>query len=163
MRVRHVLAHEAGRLREIRLRSLHTDPYAYDSTYEGDLAKPPDWWERGARRSEQGEQRIYVVVDQEDDRWHGMALVRPDDESLGDAVINAMWVAPEIRGRGASRLLLDACVAWARERRFRAVNLAVYTTNIPAYRAYEAAGFVAVCKEHDETFLSRRLCDSKHV
>jgi len=156
VRVRHVLAHEAGRLREIRLRSLQADPYAYGSTYEGDLARPADWWERGARRSEQGAQRTYVVVD-DADRWLGMALVRPDDESVGDAVINAMWVAQEIRGRGASRLLLDACVAWAREHRFRAVNLAVYTTNIPAFRAYEAAGFVVMRTEHDETFLSRRL------
>ena len=40
MRVRHVLAHEADRLREIRLRSLAGDADAFGSTYEHDLALP---------------------------------------------------------------------------------------------------------------------------
>jgi ribosomal protein S18 acetylase RimI-like enzyme len=156
VRVRHVLAHEADRLREIRLRSLASDPDAFGSTYEHDLALPADWWERGARRSEQGGQRTFVAVDEED-RWVGMALVRPDEESLGDAVINAMWVAPEARRQGAGRALLDACVQWACEQRFRGVSLNVRITNAAARAAYEANGFVFVRAKGDEHVLKRSL------
>ena len=87
------------------------------------------------------EQRTFVVTD-DADRWLGLALVRPDDESPGDAVLNAMWVAPEARRRGAARALCDACVGWAAEHGFRALNLAVVIGNDAAQRAYEAAGFV---------------------
>ena len=156
MRVRHVLAHEAERLREIRLRSLATDPEAFGATFEGDASRPADWWERGARRSEHGGQRTFVVVDDED-RWLGMALVRPDDESPGDAVVNAMWIAPEARRQGMGGALLEACVEWARAHRFRAVNLAVRTVNAPARAAYAAAGFTFERAERDEHRLKRRL------
>ncbi|MDA0184830.1 GNAT family N-acetyltransferase [Solirubrobacter phytolaccae] len=156
MRVRHVLAHEGERLREIRLRSLATDPEAFGATFEGDASRPADWWERGARHSEQGVQRTFVVVDEED-RWLGMALVRADDESPGDAVINAMWIAPEARRQGMGRALLEACVEWALERRFRAVNLAVRIINAPARAAYASAGFEFVRAERDEHQLKRPL------
>lgn len=157
MRVRHVRAHEAERLREIRLRSLATDPAAFGATFEGDRSRPASWWEDGARRSEAGiEGRTFVVVD-DDDRWLGMALVRPDDESPGDAVINAMWVAPEARRRGAGRALLEACAEWARAQRFAAVNLAVRLDNAPARAAYVAAGFAFLRAHDDEHILKRRL------
>jgi GNAT superfamily N-acetyltransferase len=139
--IRHVEAHEAERLRDLRLASLRADPGAFGATYEADAARPPGWWERGARLSGAGtEQRTFVVVDDED-RWLGMALVRPDDESPGDAVLNAMWVAPEARGQGHARALCDACARWAAERGFVALNTAVVTGNAAARRAYESAGF----------------------
>jgi GNAT superfamily N-acetyltransferase len=142
MKVRHVTATEAGRLRDLRLASLAADPDAFAVTYESDHAKPMSWWERGAALSDAGrEQRTFVATD-DADRWLGLALVRPDDESPGDAVLNAMWVEPEARRRGAGRALCDACAAWAAERGFRALNLAVVIGNDAAQRAYEAAGFI---------------------
>ncbi len=150
MRVRHVRAGEADRLRELRLASLKADPHAFAVTYEADLAKPASWWQRGARLSEDGrEQRTFVVTD-DADRWLGLALVRPDDQSPGDAVLNAMWIEPEARRRGGARLLCDACATWAAEHGFRALNLAVVIGNDAAQRAYEAAGFV---RSHTTTWV----------
>jgi RimJ/RimL family protein N-acetyltransferase len=139
--VRHVVASEAGRLREIRLASLAADPHAFGGTYDGDAAKPASWWEWWAEQSTKGhEQRTFVVVDGED-RWLGIALVRADDDAPGEAVLNAMWVAPEARRHGAARALCDACAAWAAQHAFRALNAAVVVGNDAARRAYEAAGF----------------------
>lgn len=143
MRVRHVIGSETARLRELRLASLAADPHAFGGTYEDEAARPASWFERWAERSEDGsEQRTYVVVDA-DDRWLGLALVRADDEAPGDAVINAMWVAPEARGRGASRALCEACVGWASAHDFRAITVAVVVGNDAAQSAYEALGFTA--------------------
>ena len=165
MRVRHVLAGEADRLRELRLASLKADPHAFAVTYEADLAKPASFWDPGATLSEEGrEQRTFVIAD-DGDCWLGMALVRPDDQSPGVAVQYAMWVEPDARGRGAARLLCDACATWAAEHGFRALNLAVVIGNDAAQRAYEAAGFipshtttwVEEGRSLEELILTRRL------
>ena len=141
MRIDHVRAHEADRLRALRLASLQADPDAFGATYEADAARPASWWERGATLSDAGaEQRMFVVVG-EDDAWVGLALVRPDDEAPGDAVLNAMWVAPEARGRGAAQALCHACAEWAAEHGFAALNVAIVVGNEPARRTYESAGF----------------------
>jgi RimJ/RimL family protein N-acetyltransferase len=140
--IRHARADEAQRLRELRLTSLSQDPDAFGSTYERDAAMPESRWREWAEKSEEGsEQRTFVVVDGAD-RWLGLALVRADDEAPGDAVLNAMWVAPAARGKGAAKALCHACAAWARERGYRALNVAVVVGNEPARRAYEAAGFI---------------------
>ena len=142
VQVRHVLAGEWGRLRELRLASLAADPDAFGSTYAREVEQPAAWWEGWAARSESGTtQRTFVVVG-DDDRWLGLALVRLDDAEARAAVLNAMWVAPEARGRRAARALCDACARWATEHGCGQLTLQVVVDNDAARRAYEAAGFV---------------------
>jgi RimJ/RimL family protein N-acetyltransferase len=165
LRVRHALAGEHAFLRELRLAALAADPEAFGSTYARDAARPTAWWERWAGQSEDGTtQRTFVVID-EDDRWLGLALVRLEDDRPGSAVLNAMWIAREARGRGAAVLLCDACAAWATERGCVELTLSVVVGNDAARRAYEAAGFT-VCetttssrdeRTWDEFVMSRAL------
>ena len=95
---------------------------------------------------------MYVAV--EDDAWLGMALARDD---AGTAVLNAMWVAPEGRGRGAARALCDACAGWAREHGFDVLEVGVFPDNAPARRMYEAAGFTPDREEDGILILRRTL------
>jgi len=53
-----------------------------------------------------------------------------------------MWVAPDCRGQGVGRALLDAAVAWARSAGADALMLDVTVSNSPAVHLYEQAGFV---------------------
>lgn len=55
--------------------------------------------------------------------------------------IAAMGLAPEARGKGLGRWLLNRAVAEARGRGDRAVLLEVIEQNTPAVRLYESAGF----------------------
>jgi RimJ/RimL family protein N-acetyltransferase len=136
-----VLAAEHGRLRELRLAALAADPEAFGATHAGEAARPDAWWQAWAAASEAGrEQRTFVLV-AEDDPWLGLALVRLDPARPASAVVNAMWVAPGARGRGGSRLLCDACAAWAAARGCDELTLGVVAGNHAARRAYEAAGF----------------------
>lgn len=139
--VRHALTGEHEQIRAIRLRSLATDPEAFAGTYAHALSLPPEWWHRWAEQSELGDSQRTFVLEGDDGRWMGMVLVRLDDERSGCAVLNAMWVAPEIRGRGAAGLLCEACAAWASARGCRELTLAVVADNHGAQRAYETAGF----------------------
>jgi len=156
--VRHALASEHQQLREIRLESLAADPDAFGSTYERDLAHPPEWWERWAAQSELGASQRTFVLQADDGRWLGLALVRIDDEQTAHAILNAMWVAPEARGQGAAKLLCDACATWASEHGCHDLTLAVVAANASALRAYETAGFTAGTEttwtRHDGTILN---------
>ena len=142
MRLRAVREDEAARLREIRLACLADDPEAFTSTHADEEARPDGWWTRWATRSAAGDEQTTFVVTDDDDGWHGLALVRADDEHPGEAVINSMWVASEARGNGCGRALCDACVTWAIKRDFAAVNLCVMLGNDAALRLYQTAGFV---------------------
>jgi ribosomal protein S18 acetylase RimI-like enzyme len=146
VRVRHVLATEGDRLRELRLASLAADPDAFGSTYVLAAAKPPEHWEHWAAQSELGASQRTFVLEADDGRWLGLALVRLDNERPESAVLNAMWVAPEFRGRRGARPLCEACAAWAAERGCRELTLTVVTDNWAAQRAYRSAGF-AICGE----------------
>ena len=52
--IRHVRAHEASRIKALRLRAPAADPDAFGSTYERDAAKPDSWWEMIATLSDAG-------------------------------------------------------------------------------------------------------------
>lgn len=141
--VRNVLVGEHDRLRQIRLDSLLSDPQAFGSTYARDAARPAEWWEQWAAQSELGASQRTFIVEAEDGQWLGVALVRLDDEEPSSAVLNAMWVSPNARGRGVAGLLCEACAAWAAERDCRKLTLAVVADNDAAQSAYRSAGFTA--------------------
>jgi RimJ/RimL family protein N-acetyltransferase len=141
MRVRHALAHEHNGVRQLRLASLAEDPEAFGGTYAQTVSQPSEWWERWAAQSELGNSQRTFVLEADDGRWIGLALVRLDDERSDAAVLNAMWVAPQARGRGAAGLLCEACAAWAASRGCRELTLTVVVENNAARCAYEAAGF----------------------
>lgn len=52
-----------------------------------------------------------------------------------------MAVAPNAQGRGVGRLLLEAAIAWARERGARRLYLESNVRLTPAPRLYESVGF----------------------
>jgi RimJ/RimL family protein N-acetyltransferase len=158
--VRHVLAAEQARLREIRLASLVANPDAFGSTYARDLAHPQEWWDRWAARSQEGRsERTFVLVD-DDDRWLGLAFARFRDSDIGDsdrAWLGAMWVAPQARRRGGASLLCEACIAWARARGVSELILTVVADNEAAKRVYTKAGFIV--RERAQTRYYGRTLD----
>lgn len=66
---------------------------------------------------------------------------RPYTEPPYHAYVGLMYVAPEFRGRGVSRQILEALSAWARAKGLFEVRLEVYPGNAVAVSAYENFGF----------------------
>lgn len=57
------------------------------------------------------------------------------------AELKAMWVVPEMRGRGASKIILQALEAQAREQEVNCLRLETGIENHDALALYERAGF----------------------
>jgi ribosomal protein S18 acetylase RimI-like enzyme len=135
--VRRLAAGEVQLLRDIRLRALRDAPLAFGSTYAREIAFEPAEWERRARNSAAGERSVTFVVEPRD----GMAAGAIHDDSAV-AHLYGMWVAPEARGGGAGRALVEAVIAWAAQRGARRLVTSVTEGNDGALRLYERAGFV---------------------
>jgi ribosomal protein S18 acetylase RimI-like enzyme len=81
------------------------------------------------------------LVAEVDGEPSGLAWVRLVDEEPAVAHLYQMWVAPDRRGQGVGRALLDMAVQWARTVGAHAVRLDVTVSNSPAVQLYEQAGF----------------------
>jgi len=127
--------------REIRLRSLLDSPDAFGSTYgeESSRSEPAwrDWaagrWRGGTAVALAGRDATGGVV--------GTATGAEFESEPGVAHLYAMWVAPDARGAGVGRALVEAVIAWARDRGCGRVVLSVTESNRSARAFYEACGF----------------------
>lgn len=142
---------DRGIVRELRLRSLKESPEAFGSTYEGTLARDgDDYWERFLAVGP-----CFLATPSGADSPLGISRVMPGepagDLSIGAAAtIISVWVAPEARGTGAGRALIEACIAWAgRHMPGGQLRLDVVEANQAARRLYERCGFVAVGRDPD--------------
>jgi RimJ/RimL family protein N-acetyltransferase len=127
--------------REIRLRSLLDSPDAFGSTYgeESSRSEPAwrDWaagrWRGGVAVAFAGRDPTGAVV--------GTATGAEFEAEPGVAHLYAMWVAPDARGAGVGRELVETVTAWALGRGCQRLVLSVTETNARARRFYEACGF----------------------
>jgi GNAT superfamily N-acetyltransferase len=95
------------RLRDARLRALASDPDAFLVTLE-EARKFPD--ERWRARAEQSDSNVTFVYERAG-AFDGMvgAFVRDDAVSVH---LVGMWVAPDLRGSGVARQLVERVMAW---------------------------------------------------
>jgi ribosomal protein S18 acetylase RimI-like enzyme len=136
-RVRRIGADEADLLRDVRLRALRDAPMSFGSTLAREEGYEPETWERWAADSAGGERQAIFVVEP----GAGMASGVMDDEEPALIYLYAMWVAPEARGSGAGRALVEAVVAWATERGATRLTTSVTEGNAAGAALYAAAGF----------------------
>ena len=68
----------------------------------------------------------------------------------GRVELISMWVAPEARGTGTARALVDAVTDWARAVDAVGVRLSVRRANKRAIRLYVETGFIRIDEDGDE-------------
>lgn len=140
MYIRRLLPTDAQIFQNFRLAALKDTPSAFGSSYEeekdfpaviieGRLAIKPD---RGPFGAFENENLIGLV-----------ALGRENMQKLSHkALIWGMYVAPDYRGKGIARALLDTALTLARSiPEITQVNLAVNAKNTAAIHLYASAGF----------------------
>lgn len=87
---------------------------------------------------------LYVVELNDELVASGYAKIKPDRVYLKHdqhAYLGFMFVPEKHRGNGYNKLIVDALLAWSKEKNIQEIRLDVYDSNPSAIRAYEKAGF----------------------
>jgi ribosomal protein S18 acetylase RimI-like enzyme len=141
--VRRLGAYDWSAYRKLRLRSLADFPDAFGSTFDRESAQSDVHWMQRLAAGAASPWDAPLAVEQPD-QFVGLVWGRIDPSAPETAHVFQMWVAPEARGLGVGRMLLDSVVGWAREANARRVVLNVTCGDTPATRMYSRAGFKAV-------------------
>jgi GNAT superfamily N-acetyltransferase len=128
--------------RELRLRSLLDSPEAFGSTYGEESSQTERAWRDWAAGRWRGGTAVVFAGFAGDGTPVGTATGAEYEAEPSVAHVYAMWVAPDARGAGVGRALLEAVSGWARARGCHRLVLAVTESNETARRFYGAFGFV---------------------
>ena len=141
MLVRKLTEDDLDALWTLRLRALKDNPEAFGSTYEETLARGKTSMQQRLRA---GEDETFYLGAFEESRLIGkVAFFREEGtKSRHKGYVISMFVAPESRGLGAGKALLQELIARARQiEGLEQLHLAVVTTNQAAYQLYRSLGF----------------------
>lgn len=141
--VRQVRLEDWAKLRDLRLEMLADTPLAYLEALADARTKPEGDWRQRARRGAglmPGHPTATFVAERPDGRWLGQMAGYVD--APGSAMLVAVYVAPEARGRaaGVADALLDAVVGWTRQHA-GTLRLLVHEDNPRARSFYLRRGF----------------------
>ncbi len=154
--IRSIRADEWPAAKEIRLASLQ-DPVAHLAfldTYENAVARTDRFWqERTAGAAEGVRERQQIIAEEPGGRWVGSATVLVEEAGAEGAMggvsdvrqghLVAVYVRPEVRGRGLTELLFSAALEWAWEvADVDRVRLFVHERNGRAQAFYRKFGFL---------------------
>ena len=144
MQIRPLAEADATAFREVRLRALHDHPDAFGASYEEGLARPDSAYVDQLRTADASpDQRIFGAFD--DTALVGMVgfFRATYAKTRHHGTIWGMYTAPEARGQGIGRALMETALAFARTLPgLEQVNLSVVTTNAGARALYLSLGFV---------------------
>jgi GNAT superfamily N-acetyltransferase len=126
---------DAERLREARLRALADSPDFFGSSYEREVAFPPDKWVE--RLSNPAGQWFAATAE-----GGIVGLVSGLEEHPGHVHLLSMWVDPAARGTGVGTRLAAEVIAWARAREAVEIGLWAVDHNRAARALYARLGFV---------------------
>lgn len=150
--VRRVLASDGDRLRMLRLEALQ-DPaagIAFLETHETAAARPKSFWEERAAAAALSTSTAQFIAEA-GRAWVGTATVLVPEpghadyfgrvREHGSALLVAVFVGPEHRGRGILDLLVEAAAEWAGSQGCDTLFLDVHQDNARAQAAYRRLGF----------------------
>lgn len=127
--------HAAERARAVRRRALRDAPDAFWITADQEEATTADQWRD---RLSAPDMAMFVACGNGD---VGLSVGARHSRYQTDAVLTALWVAPEARGHGIAEELIQAVLAWARAAGYLRLRLDVADTNAAALRLYDKLGF----------------------
>ena len=126
--------------RDFRLESLKAAPGVFAISYDQAAAGPPEYWQTEIKGHDH---QVFGLFD--DKRLIGItaAFTYRGDLTGRTALLAMSFILPSHRGRGLSRLLYDARLAWIRAQpQFRRVLVSHRMSNEASRRANQRHGFV---------------------
>ncbi|WP_299300454.1 GNAT family N-acetyltransferase [uncultured Brachybacterium sp.] len=123
-------------VREIRLRSLSTDPAAFGQSWDKESTYEDSVWEQRVRDA------AWFLAVEDGQPVAVVAVRREEDSPANERELQAMWVTPNSRHSGIAGKLAEAVFDWSREDGADTITLYVGPLNKGARALYEALGFV---------------------
>jgi RimJ/RimL family protein N-acetyltransferase len=153
---------DVAAFRELRLQALADTPTAYGSS----VADFEALSEETIRSRMQPTENSFIYAAKQDGKLVGMAgFFRETHEKLRH--IGNIWgvfVAPEVRGQGVGRQLMQAVLTHIHTLDgLRQVRLSVESTNVSARRLYRSLGFVTYGVEPDVLYVNGHYYDEDHM
>jgi ribosomal protein S18 acetylase RimI-like enzyme len=160
LEIRELTAADAEIFRTLRLRALQEEPEAFGSSWEEENARPLE--QTVARLQAEG-MTAFGAFDADSNLVGMVRLFRHDGVKVRHkADIISMYVAPEVRGRGVGRMLMEAAIERARVTPgVEQLLLAVNVTNAPARNLYLSLGFEPFGREPLALKLGDRYYDEE--
>ncbi|MFC7366419.1 MULTISPECIES: GNAT family N-acetyltransferase [Bhargavaea] len=141
MEIRLLNESDAHSYQQVRLGALKNNPEAFGSTFEREAAFPLDFV---ASRLKPDEDQFVLGAFQDGGSLAGIVTFKREEspKMRHRGNLYAMYVAPEARGRGMAKSLLEELIRRARETDgLEQIHLAVVTDNGPARKLYTSLGF----------------------
>jgi ribosomal protein S18 acetylase RimI-like enzyme len=138
--IRRIRPADAPLLREVRLRSLATDPAAFASTHEREAGFGPEAWEEWAAESAAGDDWATLIAMRSEEPV-GIVTGARDENERHVFHVFSMWVAPDARREGIGRRLLTDIEDWMSSSGGTVVELSVTNQAAAARQLYERAGY----------------------
>ena len=141
MEIRILGESDAGQYQGLRLSALKRNPEAFGSTYEREVQFP---LETVKERILPEKDRFVLGAFDSEGKLAGIVVFMRENGAKFSHKGNVfgMYVAPESRGEGVGKLLLEELIRLAKQcEGLEQINLAVVSDNIPAKRLYSSFGF----------------------
>ncbi|WP_338761858.1 GNAT family N-acetyltransferase [Massilia sp. METH4] len=126
--------------RALRLAALADSPDAFGSTLADAQARADATWQALLAQAVAAPEQLPLLAEVAGESA-GLTWAQVEG---GNAVVYQVWVAPDYRGRGIARALLERAIGWARDRGATVMELGVTAGDTPAVRLYRRLGFEAM-------------------
>ncbi|WP_205698022.1 GNAT family N-acetyltransferase [Conexibacter sp. SYSU D00693] len=120
---------------------LYAREFGWDATFERSAAEVL----LGFLRDHDPAREAGWIAEVDGARAGSIVCVRTGDEAV--AKLRVLLVHPDARGRGVGRVLVDTCIAFARDAGYQHLELWTVDVLVSARRIYDAAGFRLVDEE----------------
>jgi GNAT superfamily N-acetyltransferase len=128
--------------KELRLRALADAPEAFAATLADETAFDDTRWQERARSNAQAVDTVgFFALDEGAECGLAIGVRSGADASIAE--LNALWVAPQVRRRGAAHALVQAVEDWARMIGAEQLALEVTDTSHAAIALYRRMGFMS--------------------
>jgi RimJ/RimL family protein N-acetyltransferase len=125
--------------KKIRLKALASDPFVFGSTLAAESDRTEDQWREVLRSPKYG---VFVLLENDEPQGMTGIVIDREDPTEQTAMLWGSWLAPEVRGKGLSRMLYESRIEWAREHpTVRRIVVSHRASNLSSKFANQAFGF----------------------